>query len=152
MGIVPDINQFGAALDAFQAIFVQAQSEVLDEGLRQQMVTLAAQLKQSQTEFMAEYPKGMASMEQEGKAIQQEAEDTLAKAQQLRLDQEKAAQMPKMPEKPVEEPLDPALGQKLRNELLDRFGNGQNERREATPQNISRSEFHEMLRKSGVIK
>jgi len=152
MGIIPDINQFSAALDALQTIFAQGEADALDEGHRQQMSLLSAQLKETQTEFMAEYPKAMASLKQDLDTVQQQSQETLEKVKQLRKDQEEAAQVPKAPAPPTEDTLDPTLGQKLRVELLERFGNGVQDKKELTSKNISRSEFYEMLRKSGVIK
>ena len=90
-------------------------------------------------------------MEQDLGGGQQQSQETLEKVKQLRKDQE-AAQVPKAPAPPTEDSLDPTLGQKLRDELLERFGNGVQDKKERGKKTMSRSEFLEMLRKSGVIK
>jgi len=153
MGDIPDIGKLANALDAFKGLLAKAQTQVLDESLREKLGLLAAKMSQSQSEMLTSYPKAMAGMEQRMAAAEKQAQATLEQAEQLRKQAEEAEKLRNAPVPPPVEPaLDPALGQKLRIELLERFGDSQKPKKEVTPQNVSRSEFYEMLRKSGVIK
>jgi hypothetical protein len=86
-------------------------------------------LQGARADVEIEYPKAMNLIDETARSVMTESQEALAKIEQKRaaFEQEKATtqaakkQAPKLPPKP-EVKVDPALGQKLRVELLQRFG------------------------------
>jgi hypothetical protein len=153
MAVVPDISQLAGALNAFQAILAKAQTQVLDEAVREKLGTLVTQMSQSQSKLTTGYPQAMAGLQQRLDAAQQQAQASLEQAEQL---QKQAAELEKArnapaPE-PEEEPLDPTLAEKLRVELLERFGDAPKDKTGLTKKPVTRSELYELMRQLGVIK
>jgi chromosome segregation ATPase len=153
MAVVPDINQLAGALNAFQALLAKAQTQVLDEALREKLGQISVQMSQSQSQVMTGYPKAMAGLQQRLDAAQQEAKASLQEAEQLGKQADEIAKARKLPPPPPkEEPLDPTLGEKLRVELLERFGDASKEKTGLTKKPATRSELYELMRQLGVIK
>ncbi len=121
----PDLSQLLAALDGVSAQMARAQAAALDEPLRRQLAGLATRLRQIQGQFKTEYPKAVAAQQARMAEITRRARATLDRVAQLRQQAEEAdkARAAPPPPPPPEEPVDPGLGRKLRDELLERFGN-----------------------------
>jgi len=130
MATLPDPPELLRALDVVQAHIAQAQACAVNPGLGQRLGEMAGKLKQARAELAAEYPKAIARQQKELEDNKQwltQARADLAQLQQQAAAAESAAaNKPAKPEtpppKPVEETIDPNLGQRLRIELLERFG------------------------------
>jgi hypothetical protein len=151
--MVPDINHLAGTLNAFQALLGRAQTEVVDEALREKLAQIAAQMSQSQGQLMTGYPRAMAGLQEQLDAAQRAAQASLQEAEQLRQKADEIEKARKAPPPPSgEEPLDSTLGEKLRIELLTRFGTNAKDKTGSWKKTMTRAELHELMRQLGVLK
>jgi hypothetical protein len=122
---MPDPKQLADAIGVFQQEFAKSHSATVNESARSQLNMLAAKFQQASAEVLALYPQEMAKLQQRQESIKSRAAEMMAKVAQMR-EQMAAAEAvrnaPPPPPKPIEEALEPGLSQKLRAELLERFG------------------------------
>ena len=62
---LPDMNEITNAMSGFQSYLKKAQGSAINEGLRQQLSQVEAQLQQAQSQFAAEYPKTLAKQKKD---------------------------------------------------------------------------------------
>jgi hypothetical protein len=127
MGQMPDLEQLTAALNTMRAALAKAEPQVVDEGTRAQIRSYTAQLDKATAEVMAKLPSELANLERQMEQTKQSVAATQAKLAELqgqaaaaKAAREAAAIAPKSPP----ETIDPELGRTLRDELLERFGDG----------------------------
>jgi hypothetical protein len=127
----------------------------MDEGIRRQMEAHAARMKEAQGQFLAAFPKSLAKMQKElieGQQRVQGMRDQVDQAKQQAAAAEAARKAASAtPAKPVEGAIDRDLGQELRIELLQRFGNLPPS--QVTPvSDTSDHDIMEILKKNGLWK
>jgi hypothetical protein len=155
----PDLNKLLAALEGFYAQVAQAPTPV-NEGLRQQLAGMTAQIRGLESQLKTEYPRGMSQLEAQREETRKRSQATLDQLAQMRQQVEaaKQAQEAPAPPEPTAEPFDASHGRTLRDELLARFGGP---RGEAPPPGqgedsalgtIQAAEFTELLKKKGLWK
>jgi hypothetical protein len=120
----PDFNQVCDQFRQFRAIVGQALAAPGDAAVKQQLQGLTATLDKTFVELQEAYPQAMAAIDAKLADVQKSAQDTSATLSGLKqtmaaAEEQAAAAAQSVPEKPA---VDPALGQKLRDELLQRFG------------------------------
>ncbi len=124
-----DFQSVMAELTNFQSAIGDIHTRLRSVKHKEILGDMLDKIQSARAEVEVEYPKAMNLIEDTARKVMAEAKQDLAKNEQKRaeLDQKiaasKAAQpkAPKLPSKP-EVKVDPALGQRLRTELLERFG------------------------------
>jgi hypothetical protein len=122
---MPDPKQLADAIGAFQQEFAKAQPATVNESARNQLNMLAESFQKASAQVLVMYPQEMAKLQQRQEAIKTRSAlmmDTVAKLREQVAEAEKARNAPPPPPKPIEEAIEPGLGQQLRAELLERFG------------------------------
>jgi hypothetical protein len=125
VGGITNLEQLAQALAAVQARLVQAESRAVGEDARRQLAAVSAQLQQASAQFLTDYPRRMAQLQDRQAEAQKQAQEMQARTAQLRQQLEAAEAARKAAAEappPPEEAIDPALGATLRRELLERFG------------------------------
>jgi len=127
MGPRPNLEQLTSALDALKVEMAKVEPLIVDESTRQQFRLYSGLLEKAQAEVMATYPQAVARLKQRmdqtrqsAHATQERLAEVLKQAAAARAAHRTASTAP--PEPP--EAIDPDLGRKLRDELLERFGDG----------------------------
>jgi hypothetical protein len=144
MGQKPELEQLTAALDTMRAALAKAEPQILDEKIRQELRFYTALLDKSHADVMVKYPIEVANLERQMEQTRQRAAATqrglaelLAQAAAAKDARQAAAGAPKTPA----EPIDPELGRTLRDELLERFGDGKASRGKARPLDAETRDF-----------
>jgi hypothetical protein len=117
----PDFNQVCNQFRQFRAILGQALAVPGDAGVKQQLEAVTATLDQNFAELQTAYPKALAAIEAQLADVKQSTHNTAAQLARLK-ETIAAVEAPAAPVAAPAPPVDPALGQKLREELLERFG------------------------------
>jgi hypothetical protein len=127
MGRQPNLEQLTSALGALKAELAKVEPLIVDESTRQQFHLYSTLLEKAQAEVMATYPQAVASLKQRMDQTRQSAEATQRRLGEV-MQQAAAARAAHKAAStaPTESPesVDPDLGRKLRDELLERFGDG----------------------------
>ena len=120
----PDFGQVCNQFREFRAILGQALAAPGDAAVKQRLRTVTASLDQNFAELQTSYPKALASIDAQLAGAKQSAAQTTAKLaglkEQIAAAEAQATQAIDI--LPVPTPADPDLGQKLREEILERFG------------------------------
>src|SRR5687768_4286011 len=120
----PDFGQVCNQFREFRAILGQALAAPGDAAVKQRLQSVTASLDQNFADLQTAYPKALASIDAQLAGVNQSAKQTTAKLaglkDQIAAAEAQAAQT--IDVLPVPVPADPELGQKLRDELLERFG------------------------------
>lgn len=122
----PDFNQVCSQFRQFRAIVNQALAAPGDAAVKQQLQSVTATLDKTFAELQEAYPKAQAAIDEQLAGVHKTAQQTSAKLAGLKDNiAAAAAQAASAAEAlPPIPPPDMALGQKLREELLERFGHG----------------------------
>jgi hypothetical protein len=119
------IAKLTAALEQFYAQAREAQS-VADGATAQYLQSLLDQVQGNLGKLTEEYAKASSALDEQVVQAKQAAAEGLQKAKAVRAQAAAAAETAKKPKAPPAEappePIDPQLAQKLRWELLQRFG------------------------------
>jgi hypothetical protein len=122
---MPDPKQLAAAIATFQEQIAKAQSLALNESRRKQLNELAGKFQEASAVVLAAYPSELAKLQQRQEATRNGAKAIMDKVAQLRqqtAEAKKASKAPPPPPEPIDQAIEPALGQKLRAELLELLG------------------------------
>ena len=131
----PDFNQVCDQFQQFRAIIGQALAAPGDAAVKQQLQALTTTLDKTFVELQEAYPKAQASIDDQLAGVQKSAQDTKVtlagvKETMAAAEEQAAAAAKTVPEAPT---ADPALGQKLREELLERFGQHDPDNQQPSP-------------------
>jgi hypothetical protein len=123
-----EIAEISASLDQLQAHLATSLPTTANPLLRDTMDAMTAQLTEGRAKFAEAFKTAMAQADEK---MAQVNEQTASLADRIRAADEKlaappAVTVPEIPAKP-KFAVDPGLGQKLRQELLDRYGGHQPE-------------------------
>jgi len=117
-------QQLAQNLERLRARLLDKMHDTADAEVRAQMQVAADRIQDGAIPFVKDYRKIQADLDQRLQETKKKAEATIAKAeeaQQKIAEAEEQAKLPPPPP-PAEAPIDPGLGPKLRDELLDLFG------------------------------
>ena len=122
----PDFNQVCNQFRQFRAIVNQALAAPGDAAVKQQLQSVTATLDKTFAELQEAYPKAQAAIDEQLAGVHTSAQQTGSKLAGLKesiaaAEGQAASAAGAVPPIP---PPDTALGQKLREELLGRFGQG----------------------------
>lgn len=128
----PDFEQVCNQFRQFRAIVNQALAAPGDAAIKQQLQSLSGKLDGAFADLQTAYPRAQAALDAQLAGVHQSAAQTSAKIVGLNsaiAAASTAAEAAAVPEPP---PADPDLGQRLREELLARFGREENDQQAAT--------------------
>jgi hypothetical protein len=120
----PDFNQVCNQFRQFRAILGQALAAPGDAAVKQQLQSVTATLDRNFAELQTAYPNALAAIDAQLAGVHQSAEKTTAQLSGLKeaIAVAEAQAAKAVDASPPPAAVDPALGQKLREELLERFG------------------------------
>jgi hypothetical protein len=135
MTLPANLDDLASALDAFCSNLLAARERTPDLAVRQQLAALTDSVRTAHGQFLEEYRRMDAALDKRLADTRRQAEDTLNRIReaQARLQEAEAAarvEAPAASPPPPEPPVDLELGGRLRDELLDHFGNGKPSRRD----------------------
>jgi hypothetical protein len=133
MGLLEAFQDACKEFPAFRAAVVKARDLAADAGTRQQLDHLLNSLDQSYAEFQETFPRAVDEVQgrfQQARETAAQTQQTLAQAKEEIAKQKataktppaEAASLPAPPPLPTMAPIDLAVGLRLRDELLKRFG------------------------------
>lgn len=128
----PDFGQVCNQFRQFRQIVNQALAAPGDAAIKQQLQSLSGKLDDAFVELQTAYPKAQATIDAQLAGVHKSAEQTTAKLAGLKesIAAASAAAVDVSAALPVA--ADPDLGQKLREELLSRFGRAEHQSEAAT--------------------
>lgn len=122
----PDLDKITQSMEELFARLTAAQELAPTAELRQQLGALQRVIGEGKSRFADEFQGHMAVLNQRIAAARQSAAETLQAVKKSRAQIAAAREAAKAPQptapSPPEPPVDPNLGQRLRQELLQRFG------------------------------
>lgn len=117
-----DFASVMAELTVFQTELAKIHSNLANAKNKRLLGDLLDRMQSARVEVETEYPKAMTAIEEISRAAVAESRAGVAKAQQRKAEAEAAKKVVPKCAPMVEPKVDPGLGQKLRRELLQRFG------------------------------
>lgn len=129
----PDFDQVCNQFRQFRSIVNQALAAPGDAAIKQQLQSLSGKLDGAFADLQTAYPKAQAAIDAQLAGVHKSAEQTSAKIAGVNSAiAASAAAVDAAAPIPAEAPADPDLGQKLREELLARFGRAEHDQEAAT--------------------
>lgn len=130
----PDFEQVCNQFRQFRAIVNQALAAPGDAAIKQQLQSLSGKLDGAFADLQTAYPRAQAALDAQLAGVHQSAAQTSAKIVGLNsaIAAASTAAADAAAAIPVAAPADADLGQKLREELLARFGREENDQQAAT--------------------
>jgi hypothetical protein len=120
------LADLATAMAEFLSNLESAQEATTNPLVRHQLATMAESVRSAHSQFAAEYQRLDAAFGQRLAETRKLAEETMQRLQQVQSDLDAAAaavpEMPSPPEPPPEPPVDGELADRLRDELLELFG------------------------------
>lgn len=120
----PDFNQVCNQFRQFRAILGQALAAPGDAAVKQQLQSVTATLDQNFAQLQTAYPNALAAIDAQLAGVHKSAAKTTSQLSGLKeaITAAEAQAATVADAAPPATPVDPALGQQLRQELLERFG------------------------------
>ncbi len=131
----PSFDDFCSDFRQFRAMVGKVLETTKDGPLKQQLAEATKAMDERFNTALTVYPQTMASLQARKQAVIQKLQEQQAKLAAMQEQAQTVTAKPKAPKGPAAPPklapVDPALGSRLREELLARFGKPQDE--EANP-------------------